>query len=243
MKIDIVTIFPEVFQIVLNNSIIKRAITKDKVSINLVDLRKYSHNIHHKIDDTIYGGASGMLMAFPPLYDCIEDLKTNDSFVILLTPQGKTLKQRLSNKLSKMKHLIIICGHYEGVDARILNFVDMEVSIGDFVLTGGELPAMVLLDSVVRLIPDVIAKDSAWTDSFQNNLLKEDEYTKPEEYKELRVPEVLLSGHHENIRKYNEFQSLKNTYLKRKDLLRNKKLSKDQINNLIIIKEEAKGKN
>jgi len=220
MKIDVITIFPNLFNDFINTSIIKIAISKGLLEINLVDLRKYSHNKHHKIDDTIYGGAPGMLMAFPPLYDAIMDLKKENTKVIYLSPQGKVLKQRKANTLAKLDHIIILCGHYEGVDARILNFIDYEISIGDYVLTGGELPAIVLIDSITRLIPNVITEESIKTDSLYNGLLKAPEYTKPSEYKGYKVPDILLSGDHEKIRKYNEEQALLNTKNKRKDLIK-----------------------
>jgi tRNA (guanine37-N1)-methyltransferase len=183
-----------------------------------------------------------MLMAFPPLYDAISALKTEDSYVILLSPQGKTLKQNLCKKLVKHKHIILICGHYEGVDARILSFVDLEVSIGDYVLTQGELPAMVLMDSIIRLCGGVIANSSVTSDSCYEGILKEDEYTKPEDYLGYKVPEILLSGHHENIKQYNRYEALKNTYLKRPELLRRKKLNKVDSSYLLQIKEENKKK-
>jgi len=220
MKIDIITIFKEMFNEFLDNSIIKNAIIKGKVEINLHDLRDYSHNKHKKIDDTPYGGGAGMLMQFPPIYDAIHKLKKKNSKVIYLSPQGPLLNQKSSIEFSKIEHLILICGHYEGIDDRVLNFVDYEVSIGDYVLTGGELPAMVLCDSIIRLLPGVIEEESVIEDSLYNGILKYPQYTKPEEYKGIKVPEVLLSGHHENIRNWREAMSLEQTRKKRPDLLK-----------------------
>lgn len=218
MKIDILTVFPEMFVNFLDTSIIKKAIIRHKVSISVHNIRKYSHNKHHKVDDTPYGGGEGMVMAFPPLYDALMALKSKDSVIILLSPQGKVFKQQTARRLAKNKHLIFICGHYEGVDARVLDYVDFELSIGDFILTGGELAAMVIADAVVRLIPGVILEDSVKNDSLENHLLKYPQYTKPENYLGHQVPEVLLSGHHENIQKWRNEQALSQTYHKRKDL-------------------------
>ena len=219
MKIDIITIFPEMFNEFLNNSIIKSAIIKGKVTITTHNLRKYSHNKHNKIDDTPYGGGAGMLMQFPPLYDAIHDLKKDNTKVIYLSPQGELLNQKKSVELSLKNHLVLICGHYEGIDDRVLGFVDYEISIGDYVLTGGELPAMTLCDSIIRLIPGVIEEESVKEDSLYDGLLKYPQYTKPEEYKGVSVPKILLSGHHENIKKWREEMSLKTTKTKRPDLL------------------------
>ena len=223
MKIDIITIFPEMFNEFTNNSIIKASVMKEKVTIDVHDLRKYSHNKHNKIDDTPYGGGAGMLMQFPPLYDAIHDLKNDYSKVIYLSPQGNVLTQQKSIDLSKKEHIILICGHYEGIDDRVLAFVDYEISIGDYVLTGGELPAMVLCDSIIRLIPGVIEEESVFEDSLYNGMLKYPQYTKPEEYKGLSVPKILLSGHHENIKKWRKEMSLKVTKEKRPDLLKKEK--------------------
>jgi tRNA (guanine37-N1)-methyltransferase len=242
VKIDIITIFPEVFNDFLGNSIIKRAIQNNYLAVQTINLRDYSHNIHLKVDDTIYGGGSGMLMAFPPLYDAIQALKTPLSKVIYLSPQGKVFKQNKAKKLAKENHLIFICGHYEGLDARVLQLVDEEISIGDYVLTQGELATMVVIDAVARLVDGVIARTSVENDSLFHGLLKQDEYTKPEEYQGFSVPEILLSGHHENIKAYNEYQALKNTYLKRPDLLRKKKLTSEQKKILNQVQEDLKPK-
>ena len=220
MKIDVLTLFPEMFTGVISSSIIKRAIDDNKIEINLHNFRDYSKDIHHKVDDTPYGGGCGMILTCQPIFDCVNDLKDDESTVILLTPDGTPYKQELANNLVKLKHLIIICGHYEGFDDRIRSICDMEISIGDYVLTGGEIPAMVLIDSVTRLIDGVINKESYQNDSFYNGLLDYPQYTKPREYNGLKVPDVLLSGNHKEIEKYRIETALEKTRDRRCDLLK-----------------------
>ncbi|MCI2041345.1 MAG: tRNA (guanosine(37)-N1)-methyltransferase TrmD [Bacilli bacterium] len=220
MKIDVLTLFPEMFTGVISSSIIKRAIDDNKIEINLHNFRDYSKDIHHKVDDTPYGGGCGMILTCQPIFDCVNDLKDDESTVILLTPDGTPYKQELANNLVKLKHLIIICGHYEGFDDRIRSICDMEISIGDYVLTGGEIPAMVLIDSVTRLIDGVINKESYQNDSFYNGLLDYPQYTKPREYNGLKVPDVLLSGNHKEIEKYRMEAALEKTRNRRCDLLK-----------------------
>lgn len=219
MKIDILSLFPNMFTEFLNTSIIKRAILNKKVEINVIDFREYSKDPHKKVDDYGFGGGKGMVLMPQPIYDCVLSIKTEYSKVILLTPQGIPYKQSIAYDLSKEKHLIIICGHYEGFDERIRALADIEISIGDYILTGGELASMVITDSITRLIDGVIEKDSHEYDSFNNNLLDYPVYTKPISYKGMDVPEVLLSGHHENIRKWRCEQAIKKTKLRRPDLL------------------------
>lgn len=219
MKIDILTIFPAMFDGFLNESIIKRAIDNNKVTINICDFRKYSTDPHHKVDDYGFGGGNGMVLMPQPIFDAVEDLKTENSLVILMTPQGITYNQKLAYTLTQHKHIIIICGHYEGFDERIRTIVDMEVSIGDYVLTGGEIPSMVITDSIVRLIDGVIEKESHLNDSFNDNLLDYPVYTKPQDFRGLKVPDVLLSGHHENIKKWRLEEQIKRTKERRPDLL------------------------
>lgn len=238
MKIDIITIFPEFFQAFLETSIIKRAIEQDLVKINLHQLRDYSHQKHNKIDDTPYGGGVGMLMQFPPFYDVINKLKTEDSYVIMLSPQGEVFNQKKATKLASHMHLILICGHYEGIDARVEAFIDEEISIGDYVLTGGEIPAMILSDAVIRLIPGVIQEASFMEDSLQNGWLKYPQYTKPETYKGYKVPEILRSGHHKNIEDWRQKESIKRTYHKRPDLIKKIKLTDQEKTILEEIKSE-----
>mgnify|MGYP000373318075 FL=1 len=220
MKIDVLTLFPEMFTGVISSSIIKRAIDDNKIEINLHNFRDYSKDIHHKVDDTPYGGGCGMILTCQPIFDCVSDLKDDESTVILLTPDGTPYKQEITNNLVKLKHLIIICGHYEGFDDRIRSICDMEISIGDYVLTGGEIPAMVLIDSVTRLIDGVINKESYQNDSFYNGLLDYPQYTKPREYNGLKVPDVLLSGNHKEIEKYRMEAALEKTRDRRCDLLK-----------------------
>ena len=200
MKIDILSLFPDMFNGVFTESIIKRAIKDKKVNIEIHNFRDYTTDPHNKVDDTPYGGGCGMVLMAQPIFDCVESLKKEESKVILLTPSGIPYKQKIAYDLSKEKHLIIICGHYEGFDERIRTLADLEISIGDYVLTGGEIPAMVLVDSITRLLPGVIKERSHLEDSFNDNyLLDYPTYTKPRIYKGMEVPEVLLSGDHKKI--------------------------------------------
>lgn len=223
MKIDILTLFPEMFKGVFEESIIKRAINNDKVEINLINFRDYTTDPHNKVDDTPYGGGAGMVLACQPIFDCVKSIRTDKSKVILLTPDGVPYKQRMAYDLSEKEHLIIICGHYEGFDERIRSLCDMEISIGDYVLTGGEIPAMVLVDSIVRLIPGVINERSHIEDSFKDNyLLDYPSYTKPRVFEGMEVPEVLLSGDHKKIDEFRYQESLRRTRERRPDLLEEK---------------------
>ena len=219
MKIDILTLFPEMFEGIFSQSIIKRAILDKKVEIKLHNFRDYSNDPHHKVDDTPYGGGSGMVLTCQPIFDCVEALKEDDSLVILMTPDGTPYKQQMAYDLSKKKHLIIICGHYEGFDERIRSLCDLEISIGDYVLTGGELASMVLTDSIVRLIPGVIETSSHQNDSFNNNLLDYPTYTKPRNFRGMEVPSVLVNGDHKKIEEYRKEESIKRTKERRPDLL------------------------
>ena len=221
MKIDILTLFPNMFDGVFQESIIKRAIEDEKVEINLINFRDYTLDPHKKVDDTPYGGGAGMVLTCQPIFDCVKSIRKDYSKVILMTPDGIPYKQKMAYDLSLEKHLIIICGHYEGFDERIRSICDLEVSIGDYVLTGGEVPAMVLVDSITRLIPGVIKEDSHLEDSFNENyLLDYPTYTKPRVYEGMEVPEVLLSGDHKKIEEYRYNESLKRTELRRPDLLK-----------------------
>ena len=219
MKIDILTLFPEMFRGVFSSSIIKRALEKELVQINIHNFRDYSLDPHKKVDDTPYGGGCGMVLMVQPIYDAVMKLKTDDSLVILLSPDGKTYNQEMAYSLSLKKHLIIICGHYEGYDERIKSICDMVVSVGDFVLTGGEIASMLLVDSITRLLPGVIKEESHLLDSFNNNLLDYPTYTKPREFKNMKVPEVLLSGDHKKIEEYRNNERIKKTKELRPDLL------------------------
>ena len=219
MRIDILTLFPEMFQTFKTESIIKRAIEKELVEINIIDFRKYSKDPHQKVDDTPYGGGSGMVLMCQPIYDCIESIKKENSKVIMLTPDGTLYKQKIAYDLAQEKHLILLCGHYEGFDERIRNIVDMEISIGDYVLTGGELPAMVVSDSVIRLVDGVIDKNSHLVDSFNDSLLDYETYTKPYDFRGMKVPDVLMSGDHKKIDDFRRNSRYNRTKDRRPDLL------------------------
>lgn len=219
MKIDILTLFPEMFENIFSSSIIKRAIEDKKVEINIYNFRDYTTDPHNKVDDTPYGGGAGMVLTCQPIFDCVEAIRKDYSKVILLTPDGKTYNQEMAYNLSKEKHLILIAGHYEGFDERIRSICDLELSIGDYVLTGGELASIVIVDSIVRLLPGVIEEESHKNDSFNNNLLDYPTYTKPRIYKGMEVPEVLLSGDHKKIANWRMEQSIKKTKERRPDLL------------------------
>lgn len=219
MKIDILTLFPNMFDGFLTESIIKRAIQNNLVEINIINFRDYTPLKNNQVDDTIYGGGAGMLIRCEPIFECLDKIKTDDSFVILLTPDGSTFKQSLAYDLSQKKHLIFICGHYEGFDERIRTLVDMELSIGDFVLTGGEFASMCMIDAITRLIPGVINKESLENESFTNNLLDYPMYTKPSEYRGLKVPDILLSGDHKKIDEWRHAQSVQKTQHKRPDIM------------------------
>lgn len=222
MQIDILTLFPKMFDGFLNESIIKRAVINDLVKINIIDFRKYSPLPNNQVDAPPYGGGAGMLLRCEPIFLCLDEIKKENSHVILLSPEGKTFNQKIANNLKKYKHLILICGHYEGFDERIKTLVDEIISIGDFVLTGGEIPAMAISDAIIRLIPNVINEESLKNESFNNNLLDYPQYTKPAEYRGLKVPEVLLSGHHKNIDDYRCQEQINKTKKLRPDLLGDK---------------------
>jgi len=224
MKIDLVTIFPGILEGPFKESMIKRAIDQGLVEISLVDLRDYTHDRHHQVDDTPYGGGKGMILKPEPLFEAVEDLKakTNEEhpWVILLTPQGERLNQQLAHDLSCKKHLILICGRYEGVDERVRSaLVDQEISIGDYVLTGGELASAVLVDAVVRLLPGFLAEEASVNESFTEPLLEHPHYTRPPVYRGMEVPPVLMSGNHAEIARWRREQSVIRTYERRPDLL------------------------
>ena len=218
MRIDILTLFPEMFQGFLETSIIKRAILDKKIEIIVHNFRDYSLDKHNRVDDYPYGGGAGMVLMCEPIFRAIDDLKRDDTLVVMMSPSGEVFKQKMAVDFSKRKHIILLCGHYEGFDERIRTIVDMEVSIGDYVLTGGEIPAMAITDAVTRLIPGVISSESLESESFNDGLLDYPNYTKPAEFRGMKVPEVLLSGHHENIRKYREEERIKRTKEVRSDL-------------------------
>ncbi|MGM0445563.1 MAG: tRNA (guanosine(37)-N1)-methyltransferase TrmD [Bacillota bacterium] len=246
MQFDILTLFPEMFKGPFSDSIIKRAVDNNILKINLIDIRDYTTDKHNTADDSPYGGGAGMVLKVEPIYyalkDITDDFKDNTTN-ILLTPRGNQLNQDMVKTFSKKKRMVLICGHYEGIDERIrVNFVDHEVSIGDYVLTGGEIPAMVLVDAVSRMIPDVLGtEESKKHDSFYNGLLDYPHYTRPREFKDMKVPEVLTSGNHQLIDRWRKKEALKRTFLMRPDLLDESKLTETQKELLEEIKKEVEG--
>lgn len=222
MKIDILSLFPNMFEGILNESIIKRAIESKIIEINIHNFREFSEDPHMSVDDTPYGGGAGMVLMCQPIFNCINSLKNDDSIVIMLTPDGEIYNQQKANYLSNKKHLIILCGHYEGFDERIKSICDMFISVGDFVLTGGEIASMILVDSITRLLPGVITKESLESESFNNNLLDYPTYTKPRIYNGMEVPEVLLSGDHKKINEWRREKQIEKTKELRPDLLEDK---------------------
>lgn len=239
MRIDVLTLFPEFFDAFKEWSIIGRALKNGIFSFNAVNIRDFSEDKHRRVDDYPFGGGPGMIMKPEPIYNAISSVKSNKSIVIYLSPQGKIFNQNLAKKLSKEEHLILLCGHYEGIDNRIIeNHIDMEISIGDYVLTGGEIPAMVLMDSIVRLLPGALTSEESYVDeSHYNGLLEHPQYTRPRDFNGLTVPDILLSGNHEKIDKWRKYESLKNTLTKRPDLLENVNLSDEELKMLTEIKK------
>ena len=220
MKFDVLTLFPEMFE-PLKMSIIGKAIEKKLIDINLVNIRDFSKDKHKKVDDTPYGGGAGMVIRPDVVYDAYKSVKSENAKVIYMSPQGNKLDQKKVEELSKEQHLIILCGHYEGIDQRVLDkIVDEEISIGDYVVTGGELPAMILIDSVSRYTEGVISSESRKEESFSNRLLEYPQYTRPEIFEGVKVPEILVSGHHANIEKWRKQKSIENTSKKSPDILK-----------------------
>lgn len=230
MKISILTLFPEMFSI-FEHSIIGRARDNNIIDMSVYNIRDYTLNKHKKVDDYPYGGGAGMVMAPQPIVDAIRSVKkSNKGKVIFLGPRGKTFNQEMAKELSNEEDLIFLCGHYEGIDERVYRHIDMEISLGDFVLTGGEMAAIPVIDSILRLIPGVLGKEESFMEeSFYNGLLEYPQYTRPEEFEGDKVPDILLSGHHENIRKWRRLQSLQITKKRRPDLYKNITLSKEDI--------------
>lgn len=240
MKFDVLTLFPEMFES-MKQSIIGRATGKELLEINLINIRDFSKDKHKKVDDTVYGGGAGMLIRPDVVYEAYKSAKSEKSKVIYLSPQGKKLCQSKVENLAKSEeHLILLCGHYEGIDQRVIDkIVDEEISIGDYVLTGGELPAMVLIDSVSRYVEGVLAKESISEESFsESGLLEYPQYTRPENFEGIKVPEVLQSGHHENINKWRRKEAIKTTYIKRPELLEKAILTDEEVRYI----EELKNK-
>ena len=229
MRIDILTLFPDMIKAVLSESITGRALKNNLFSLNLTDIRDYTLDKHRRVDDYPYGGGNGMVMMAEPVYRAYNSVKSEKSKLIYLTPHGKTFNQNMAKELAKEEHLIFLCGHYEGIDQRVIDTLNpTEISLGDFILTGGELAVMPICDSILRLLPGVLGNEGSLDEeSFENNLLEYPQYTRPEEILGLKVPEVLLSGHHKNIEKWRHEESLKATFEKRPDLLCEEKLSKE----------------
>ena len=225
MKLKVLTLFPEIIESFKNHSIIKRAIESDKLTIDIIDYREYAANKHHKVDDTPYGGGSGMVLMVQPIYDALKATRSVNSKVILVCPTGRRFKQEDAKRLANEAELIFVCGHYEGYDERIRDYVDYEYSIGDYVLTSGELASMVMMDAIGRLVDGVIEEKSHQDDSFQNGLLEYPQYTKPQEFDNKLVPEVLVNGHHAKIEQYRLEQSIIKTAKNRPDLLENDNLA------------------
>jgi tRNA (guanine37-N1)-methyltransferase len=245
MRIDILTLFPEMFEAVLKESIIGRAADKQLIQLEFHNIREYSENKHRKVDDYPYGGGLGMVMQCQPIFDAVESIKSvlgKKPYTILMSPQGRTFDQSKAKEFSTYENLMIICGHYEGIDERVTEaLVDEEISIGDFVLTGGEVAAMAVVEATCRLIPGVLKEDASHiVESFTEGLLEFPQYTRPTVYRGMEVPEVLLSGHHENIEKWRRYQSLKRTFEKRPELLSQATLSKEDMKLLDNIKKECK---
>lgn len=228
MRITVLTLFPEFFDSFQTTSIIKRAIEKQKVIFETINFRDYTLDKHNKVDDTPCGGGQGMVLMCQPIIDCLKAIRTEKSLVVMMTPQGKGFNQVMAKQFSQVEHLIILCGHYEGFDERIRSYVDMEVSLGDFVLTGGEGAALVISDAIIRLLDGVIQESSHSDDSFENGLLEYPQYTRPIVFDGREVPEILLSGHHANIRKWRLKQSLLRTKEKRPDLLDGRVFTKEE---------------
>jgi len=243
MKFHILTLFPEMMEMVLKESIIGRAQQGNLIEVEAINIRDYAHNKHRHVDDYPYGGGAGMLMQAAPICEAYEELSKKlgkRPKVLYMTPQGKVFNQGLAKELAREESLVFLCGHYEGVDERALELLNVEsVSIGDYVLTGGELPAMVMIDSISRMVPGVLTNhESADFESFEDNLLEYPQYTRPEEYAGLKVPPVLLSGHHKNIAKWQREQSLLRTLQRRPELLENANLDKKDVEILQRLKEE-----
>ena len=228
MRIDILTLFPEFFERFLDTSIIKRAIDKKLVEVEVINFREYSNDRLKRVDDAPYGGGAGMILKLQPILDCLNDIKTDNSKVYLLSASGNVYNQSMAHELSKCDHLILICGHYEGVDARILQYIDGEICIGDYILTGGEIASMVVADSVIRLLDGAIKQESTSDESFENGLLEYPQFTTPRDYNGNKVPDILFSGNHKAIEEYRFKESIKKTLKVRPELLDETKFNKTQ---------------
>ncbi len=241
LRIDIITIFPEMFKGPFDVSILKKAQDRGLVEIKVHNLRNFTEDKHRTVDDYPYGGGSGMVMKPEPIFKAVRSLKKEDSEVILLSPSGDLFSQKIAEELSKKNHLILICGRYEGVDERVKSIITREISIGDYVLTGGEIPAMVIVDAVVRLVPGVLGDpNSLREESFQWGILEYPQYTHPRDFEGMKVPDILLSGNHEKIRRWRRKEALRKTFLKRPDLLEKTNLTQEDLELLEEIKKELR---
>ena len=245
IRFDVLTLFCDMFRSVLGDSIIKRAADKGLIELNFIDIRDFTKNKHRKVDDYPYSGGGGMLMTPQPVYDAYMSISAGLDYkplTIYMSPQGKVFNQQTAIDLSKEEHIVLLCGHYEGIDQRVLDMiVDMEISIGDFVLTGGEIPAMAVIDSVSRMIPGVLAQESSYeNESHYNGLLEHPQYTRPEEFMGRKIPEVLISGHHAKIEEWKHNEALRNTYYKRPDMLEKITLSKKDAQFISTLSLESK---
>ncbi len=240
MKIKILTLFPNMFDGFINESIIKRAIDNNVVEIEIIDYRIYSNDKHNHVDDTPCGGGAGMVIRCDVIDRAIKANSNDSTYICLMTPQGETYNEEITKELAKLDEIMLICGHYEGFDERVRSYVDRELSIGDYVLTGGEIPAMAISDSIIRLLDNAIKEESYKDDSYFNGLLEYPQYTRPVEYNGDTVPEVLLNGNHKLINEYRLKESLRKTYLRRPDLIEKRNLTKEEERLLNEIKEEMK---
>lgn len=239
VRFDILTLFPEMIEGIISSSILKRAIENKIIEVNVINFRDYSTNKHSTVDDYAYGGGAGMLISVEPIHLAMKNIEgVEKAYKILTSPSGNVFTQKKAEELAKKNHFIIICGHYEGIDARILEYIDEEISVGDYVLTGGEIPACLLVDAISRLVPGVISEDSTSGESFTMGLLEYPQYTRPAIYDGKKVPDILLSGHHANINKWKRYMALKKTYLVRPDMLEKIELSLDDKKMLEEIKNE-----
>lgn len=229
MKITILTLFKEMFEPLVNTSIIKRAIDKKIVEIEVVNFRDYSTDRLKRVDDAPYGGGAGMILKLQPILDCLNDVKTKDSLVFLMSAKGKVYNQKTARELALKNHIILICGHYEGVDDRILDYIDGEICVGDYILTGGEIPSMIVTDSIVRLLDGAIKEESSCIESFENNLLEYPQFTTPRDYNGNKVPDILFSGNHKAIEEYRFKESVLKTQKVRPELIDKSKFSKQEL--------------
>ena len=232
MKITILTLFPEFFSAITENTIVKRAISKEKVVLNIVNIRDYTKNKHRRVDSAPIGGGAGLIMKCQPIVDALNDVASENAHKILLSPRGKTFNQKMTENYSQLDELVIICGHYEGIDERVNNYVDELISTGDYVLTGGEIPSMLIVDAIVRLLDGVINRESIIDESFENNLLEYPQYTEPRVFEGHEVPEILYSGNHQKIDRYRYIEALKITKKYRPDLFEKLELTEEDLKDM-----------